>query len=232
MSLFRQLFISLPYPQETFAGKTVIITGSNTGLGKEAARHIARLGAATLVLAVRSLEKGQAAKEDIERSTGCGEDIIKVWQLDMADYQSVMKFAKRAERELDRVDVLIANAAVATLKFAMAERDETTVTVNVISTFLLVLSMLPKMKDTAQKSGSTPTITIKSSGAHTSAKFAERSAPEGKILSTMNESKNFDVMQQYPTTKLLEVFCVKEIGEQHPKMPVTINEVDPGFCHS
>jgi retinol dehydrogenase-12 len=42
----KQQFTSLPYPTQNFTGKTVIVTGSNTGLGKEAARHIARLGAA------------------------------------------------------------------------------------------------------------------------------------------------------------------------------------------
>ena len=78
MALVKQLFIRLPYPTSSFAEKTVIITGSNTGLGKEAARHIARLGAETLILAVRSLEKGEAAKRDIEKSTKCGKDVIQV----------------------------------------------------------------------------------------------------------------------------------------------------------
>ena len=89
--LHSQLFVSLPEPTATFAGKTVIVTGSNVGLGKEAARHYARLGASTVVLAVRNLEKGEAAKTDIDQSTGCGPDVVKVWQLDLASYQSVTR---------------------------------------------------------------------------------------------------------------------------------------------
>lgn len=78
MSLIKQPFQHLSYPTTSFVGKTVIITGSNTGLGREAARHIARLGAETIILAVRSLRKGEAAKRDIEQSTNCGKDVIQV----------------------------------------------------------------------------------------------------------------------------------------------------------
>ena len=49
-----QLFASLEYPTTSCEGKTIIVTGSNTGLGKEAARHFARLGADKVILAVRN----------------------------------------------------------------------------------------------------------------------------------------------------------------------------------
>jgi NAD(P)-dependent dehydrogenase (short-subunit alcohol dehydrogenase family) len=231
MAVVMQLFESLPYPSSTFAEKTVIITGSNTGLGKEAARHIARLGAETPILAVRSLEKGEAAKRDIESSTKCGKEVIQVWHLDMASYSSVLNFVDKAAK-LQRVDVLIANAAIATMSFAKAEDDESTLTVNVISTFLLVLAMLPKMKETAGTFGVTPVVSITSSGAHKSPKFPERLAPEGKIIGTLNNDEKFDAFVRYPTSKLLQTLCVKHIGEHHPKLQVTINDVNPGFCHS
>lgn len=231
MSLIKQPFQSLPYPTTRFAGKTVIVTGSNTGLGKEAARHIARLGAETLILAVRSLEKGEAARQDIEQSTECGKDVVQVWHLDMASYSSVLGFVEKA-KELQRVDVLIANASIATLNYAVAEDNESTLTVNVISTFLLVLAMLPKMKDTAEQFGIVPVISVTTSGSHTSAKFPERFAPEGKILATLNSGQKIDVFERYPTTKLLQTLCVKHIGEQYLRLPVTVNDVTPGFCHS
>lgn len=106
--LYNQLNQSLPYPAASFRGKAVIVTGSITGLGREAARHIARLGASTLILAVRNIDKGNAAKDDIERSTGCPKDIIQVWPLDLADYSSVIIFAARANKELERIDVHLA----------------------------------------------------------------------------------------------------------------------------
>jgi NAD(P)-dependent dehydrogenase (short-subunit alcohol dehydrogenase family) len=229
MALFMQLFQRLPYPTSSFAGKTVIITGSNTGLGKEAARHIARLGAETLILAVRSLEKGEAAKQDIENTTKCGKDVIQVWHLDLASYSSVLEFVDKATK-LPRIDALIANASIAPMNYAAAEDNESSLTVNVISTFLLVLAILPKMKDTADEFRVTPVISITSSGAHKSAKFPERLAPEGQILETLNREREIDAFERYPTTKLLQTLCVKHIGDQYPKLQVTINDVSPGFC--
>ena len=104
--LYGQLFTQLPKPTTSFEGKTVIVTGSNVGLGKEAARHITNNNASTVILAVRSLEKGEAAKKDIEASTG-KTNVVKVWQLDMSSYQSVLDFAERANKELPRLDIAI-----------------------------------------------------------------------------------------------------------------------------
>lgn len=60
----------LPYPNKDFSGQTIIVTGSNVGLGLEAARHFTRLNAEKIILAVRNLEKGDVAKKSIEESTG------------------------------------------------------------------------------------------------------------------------------------------------------------------
>src|SRR6202012_5872282 len=163
-TLYTQLILSLPYPKQSFAGKTVIVTGSNVGLGKEAARHVARLGASTVILAVRSLKKGEDAKRDIVQSTGCNKDAVQVWQLDLASFQSVKDFAARAKRELSRVDVLLENAGIATRNYSLAEDNERTITVNVVSTFLLAFLMFPKLKETAQKFNSRPVLTIITSG--------------------------------------------------------------------
>jgi NAD(P)-dependent dehydrogenase (short-subunit alcohol dehydrogenase family) len=158
--LYSQLFVTPPTPTASFAGKTVIVTGSNVGLGKEAARHYARLGASTVVLAVRNLEKGEAAKRDIDQSAGCGPDVVNVWHLDLASYQSVKDFAARASKELARIDVLLENAAIATFKYIMMEDNESTITVNVVSTFLLAFLMMPKLKETARKFNVRPNLTI------------------------------------------------------------------------
>ncbi|KAK5165617.1 hypothetical protein LTR04_001200, partial [Oleoguttula sp. CCFEE 6159] len=89
-------------PTSSFAGRTVIITGSNTGLGFEAAVKFATLGAPTLILGVRDLSKGAAAKRAIEArvsaSTRCD---IRVWHLDLLSYPSIRAFAARAA-ELQR----------------------------------------------------------------------------------------------------------------------------------
>ena len=101
-----QLFTKLPYPNSSFAGQTVIVTGSNTGLGLEAARHIARLGAAKVILACRTVTKGQTAAADITASEHLTSDRIEVWELNLSSYQSIKAFAQRVQR-LDRLDAFI-----------------------------------------------------------------------------------------------------------------------------
>jgi hypothetical protein len=55
--------VTLPYPTKDFTGQTIIVTGANTGLEFEAAKHFIRLHASKAILAVRSLEKGRVAKK-------------------------------------------------------------------------------------------------------------------------------------------------------------------------
>ena len=70
------------------------------------------LGASKLIIVVRSLEKGEAAKKYIEESTKCDSRTVEVWPLDLCSYASVKAFAARASTDLERIDVLLANAAV------------------------------------------------------------------------------------------------------------------------
>ncbi|KAF2187146.1 NAD(P)-binding protein [Zopfia rhizophila CBS 207.26] len=233
--LHSQLFVSLPKPSGSYVGKTIIVTGSNVGLGKEAARHFARLGASTIILAVRSTEKGNAAKEDIERTTNCPKSVIRVWQLDMSSYQSVQDFASRVERELPRVDVALLNAGIVKANFEIMEKDEATITVNVVTTFLLALLLLPKLKETAQKLNTRPNLTITASEVHSWAKFPEKNAPEGGIFDKLNENNgHVDMEDRYQVSKLLEVFGIRAMADRKPasQIPVTINCVNPGLCHS
>ena len=234
--LYSQLFKRPPYPTGSFAGKTVVISGSNTGLGKEAARHFARLGASRLILAVRSVDKGDAAKHDIETTTHCAKDVVQVWQLDMASYANVARFAARVDAELDRVDILLANAGVVRATYSTAEDNEEMVTVNVVSTFLLAALVMPKLRASAAKFDTRPTFTITTSGAHVFTQFPQKSAPDGQLFATLNDKATAERHwgDQYPVSKMLEIFGVRAIGEQSPAavFPVTVNCVGPGFCHS
>lgn len=227
-----QLLVRIPYPTGSFAGKTIIITGSNTGLGKEAARHYARLVASRLILAVRSIDKGNAAKVDIESSTSCRKNIIQVWELDMGSYANVKDFAAKVNSELERVDIFHANAGLARKHYHTAEDNEETITVNVVSTFLLAALVLPKLKETAKLHKVHPTLAITSSGGHSFAKFPQKDALEGKIFSTINDPNASPKVfaEQYPLSKMLEIFVVRSIGEHN--LGVTVNCLDPGFCES
>src|SRR6185436_1594402 len=88
------LFWRPPVPTHKFTGQTIIVTGSNTGMGLEAARHFVHLDAAKVILGGRTLSKGEAAKTSIEQTTG-KKGVVEVWELDMARYASVQAFAVR-----------------------------------------------------------------------------------------------------------------------------------------
>jgi NAD(P)-dependent dehydrogenase (short-subunit alcohol dehydrogenase family) len=149
--------------KETCKGGIYIVTGANTGLGYEAAKHLVSLGSSKVILAVRSVDAGEKAKAEIEAATGTS-NIAEVWALDLSSYESVKTFAKKAIA-LDRIDALIENAGVASSQKVMAEGHLQTVTVNVLSTFLLAVLLLPKMSQDAKKFGILPHIAIVTSGA-------------------------------------------------------------------
>jgi hypothetical protein len=117
-----QLTFRPPVPTSTFEGQTIIITGANTGLGREAAKHIVRLGAKLVILAVRDLCKGQAASEYIATQTGTA-DVIQVWQLDLSSFTSVQDFARRA-KALTRLDAVVENAGMWPTQFESFEGHE------------------------------------------------------------------------------------------------------------
>ena len=173
--LYSQLFVSLPYPKKDFTGQTIIVTGSNTGLGLEAAKHFSRLNAEKIILAVRNVDKGEAAKKSIEESTN-RPGVAEVWQLDLSSYESVKQFARRVE-SLKRLDVLLENVGMMTKDFSIAEQDELTVTTNVVSTFLLGLLLLPKLRETSSKFNVLPRLVVVSSDLHFMTSFNERKSP-------------------------------------------------------
>jgi len=165
-------FTELPYPTQKFTGRTIIVTGSNIGMGLEAARHFVRLDAAKVILAVRTITKGEHVKKSIEDSEK-RQNVVEVWSLDLDSYASVKAFAARAQG-LERLDVVVANAGMFTFHFQMAEDNERTITVNVISTFLLGVLLIPKLRETAIAFNRESVLTFTGSFTHKMTKFPER----------------------------------------------------------
>lgn len=226
----------LPYPSTSYSGQTIVITGSNTGLGKEAARHYARLGAKRLILAVRNLEKGEAAKKDIATTAVSGVD-IQVWEIDMAQPLSIKAFAARLEGELDRVDIFHTNAGLVSATYKKVQRFsakgvEMNIAVNYIATYLLVALVLPKLKATAAAYSIRPTLVITSSGAYRHTQFPQKSEPNLLDVVSRNREDSPHWKEQYPLSKLLGVFALRSIAQEYPLYPVTINGVSPGLCYS
>lgn len=174
--LYEQLFVTPELPTTDCTGRTIIVTGANTGLGKEAARHLVGLNAKRVIITSRSASKGEAAVEDIEQTTG-RKGVVEVWDLDLSSYDNVKAFGERV-KTLDRLDAIIENAGINSPQWSTAEDNESTITVNVVSTFLLALLVLPKLQETARKYNIVPNLTIVSSDVHYMTSVSPPSPPK------------------------------------------------------
>ena len=187
--LGRQLFVRPPVPKADFTGKTVIVTGSNAGLGMEAVKHYVRLNAARIVMAVRSVNKGEAARREILATPGLTDKNcnILVWPLNYALYASVEAFGARVAKELHRVDAVVLNAGIATQSWELLEEDESQITVNVVCTTLLALLVLPSLRNTAQKYGVETHLSFVGNSGHAQTTFPEQNA--AKIFDELRDEK-------------------------------------------
>jgi len=228
-SFLRSQFTPLPYPSTLFTDQAIIVTGGNVGLGLEAARHFVRLDAGKVILGCRSLSKGEAARIDIENSTQ-RKGVVEVWEVDLCSYSSVKEFCARAWT-LDRLCVVVENAGLATPTFREEEGMESTITVNVISTFLMALLLLPKLRLDAARYNIVPCLTIVASDAHEQAQFKERFEP--LVFEALRSPKYQS--DRYNVSKLLEIFTVRELAPAMAasgKPKVILNTLTPGFCRS
>jgi NAD(P)-dependent dehydrogenase (short-subunit alcohol dehydrogenase family) len=122
-------------------GRTVIVTGSNCGIGKETAIALARKGA-HIILACRSMERGSAAAIDIKRLTGNKD--IEARHLDLANFESITQFAN----SVDQCHTLVNNAGAILEEFSKTNGIETTMIANHLGPFLLTNLLLPVMNKT------------------------------------------------------------------------------------
>lgn len=184
--LLRQPFSHPALPSVSFASRTVIVTGANVGLGQAAAAHFVRLGATRVIATCRSESKRAATLASIEEAAG-RKGVVQVWELDYGSYASVQAFCARADAELDRLDAVVLNAGVATRIYEVAEGDESSLTVNVVSTTLLAALLLPVLRRSADRFSSENTLTVISSEVHQWAKFPERG--DANIFESMSDPK-------------------------------------------
>ena len=189
---FKSQFATLPAQTQRLDGQTFVVTGANTGLGYQAALSFVRQGAARVVLACRSQARGDAAVEAIAKATA-RRGVAETWPLDLADFDSIKAFAKRAEG-LDRIDAVVENAGVSPTKPDVAAGGtEVTAQVNVYGTLLLLGLLLPKLRAVAKQHRTAPVVTIVSSEMHhvaPVAKIAEL-ADQGALCAYIDDPKNF-----------------------------------------
>ncbi len=130
-------------------GKTVLITGPTSGIGREIARGMAALGA-DLVLACRNEQAGASLAEELRRSAGGPK--VDVARVDMASQASIRELAVLMGKNHPRLDVLINNAGVSRGPQPWARNAdgiEITFATNVLGYFLLTVLLLPALRQSA-----------------------------------------------------------------------------------
>uniref|UniRef100_A0A3Q2GSF6 Retinol dehydrogenase 11 n=1 Tax=Equus caballus TaxID=9796 RepID=A0A3Q2GSF6_HORSE len=128
-------------------GKVAVVTGANTGIGKETAKELAQRGA-RVYLACRDVQKGELVAREIQTVTGNQEVLVK--KLDLADTKSIRAFAKGFLAEEKHLHILINNAGVMMCPYSKtADGFEMHMGVNHLGHFLLTLLLLEKLKESA-----------------------------------------------------------------------------------
>ncbi|XP_072037517.1 retinol dehydrogenase 12-like [Amphiura filiformis] len=200
--------------QARLDGKTVIVTGSNTGIGKETAREFAKRGA-KVILGCRNISKAQAAADDIKKSTS--NDKVLVYQLDLSSLAAVKNFAERIIKGEERLDVLVNNAAT-----AQAHRLETNdglemvIGTNHFGHFLLTNLLLDLLK----KSSPSRIVTVSSDGYQ----WARR----GIKFDDIHLKQNFTGFVAYGQSKLANILFTIELCRRLQGTRITANVLHPG----
>ncbi|KAF2162386.1 hypothetical protein M409DRAFT_58479 [Zasmidium cellare ATCC 36951] len=224
-----------PDPKPDLTNRTILITGANTGVGFEAALKFVSLNASRVILAVRSLSKGETARTEIEKRTG-RKGVVEVWALEMGDYASIKDFVGRVEREVERLDVAVLNAGVAKLGFEAGQYGwEGTLQVNTLSTALLALLLLPKLR-ASRTADSTPVLELVSSGNHTQVQINPSAHTAPSPLEVYNSPTAYDGLAQYSISKLFLQFfqtgLVRHLGASVQQAGVEVVTICPGATKS
>lgn len=182
--------------KDQLSGKNVVITGANSGIGFEAARGLAAMGA-RVILAVRNEEKGRISADRIREEHPDAE--LKIAHLDLADLSSIRKFA--ASLETDSLDLLINNAGLMVPPYGKTKDGfELQFGSNHLGHFALTGILLPKIKSTP----GARVVTL-SSIAHRGAKID---------FDNLDGSKGYKAMKFYGQSKLANLLFAKELDQR------------------
>ncbi|HYL51056.1 MAG TPA: SDR family oxidoreductase [Acidimicrobiia bacterium] len=199
------------------AGKVVVITGGNSGIGKETAVELARMGA-RVVIAARNPTRAAAAVKEIKERTGAG-DRVETMPLDLASFASVRAFAGAFTDAHDRLDVLVNNAGGWLGKrIVTADGHESQFQVNHLSHFLLT----NLLRERLVRSAPARVVNI--------ASVAHKNARRGLDFDDLDyERRRYRGFRVYSETKLMNILFARELARRWDGTGVSANAVHPGF---
>jgi NAD(P)-dependent dehydrogenase (short-subunit alcohol dehydrogenase family) len=197
----------------TMEGKTVLITGASTGIGKAAARALAAMGA-DVTMVSRDAVRGEAARAEIAAASG--NPRVAFFAADLSLPADVRAAAAAFKAGHDRLDVLINTAAIIPYKRTLTPDGlETQFAVNHLAYFLLTHLMLDRLRAAAPSR-----IVLVSSGLHRRG---------GLDFEDLQSEKGYRGMKVYGRTKLMNLLFMREMDRRLAGSGVTVNALSPGF---
>lgn len=193
-------------------GKRVLVTGANSGMGLATTVALARMGA-EVIMVCRSESRGQEALINAKQKSGS--ERLSLMLCDLGSLDSIRGFAESFHQKYDRLDVLINNAGVVTLKRQETEDGfERMLGVNHLGHFLLTGLLIDKLE-----AAPLARIVNVSSGAHKA----------GRLDWDDPHMKNkFNVMRGYGQSKLANIWFTNELAERIKETGMTANSLHPG----
>ncbi|XP_026489599.1 retinol dehydrogenase 14 [Vanessa tameamea] len=194
-------------------GKTVIVTGCTSGIGKETAKELAKRGA-RVIMACRSMEKAEKVQDEIVQSTKNANVVVK--KLDLSSFESIRTFAEDINKNEKALDVLIHNAGYAeTFKKNISEDGiELTMATNHYGPFLLTHLLINLLK----KSSPSRIVVVASS----LYRLASVNLDNPNPLNTMPG-------YLYYVSKEANILFTRELARRMEGTGVTVNCLHPGL---
>ncbi len=197
-------------------GKTCLVTGANTGIGKETARELAARGA-QVIMVCRSREKGEAALREIVETTG--NDNVTLMGADLTDLTQVRRLGREVCQSHQRLDVLINNAGLQLWhRHVTPGGYEETFAVNHLAPFLLTHLLLEPLKT----SGAARIINVASS-LH---KFGRMNFDD------LMFAGRYSSLRAYGQSKLAIIMFTYELARRLAGSGITANAVMPGVART
>jgi retinol dehydrogenase-14 len=194
-------------------GRTVLITGANSGIGKATAAILAGQGAGVTITS-RNRDRGEAAAGDIRREAG-GRGSVSVGDLDLARLSSVRAFAEQFRAEHPRLDVLVLNAGLTLARREVTEDGfEMQLQVNHLGHFLLTHLLLDRLRSSAPAR-----VVVVASVAHKAG---------GIDFDDLQLEHSYSGMRAYGRSKLANVLFTRELARRLEGTGVTVNAMHPG----
>jgi NAD(P)-dependent dehydrogenase (short-subunit alcohol dehydrogenase family) len=197
-------------------GKTCLITGGNSGIGKATALGLAKTGA-NVVIVSRGKEKGEAALSEIIAKSG--NQNLELMLADMSSQDSIRRLASDFKAEHEKLHLLVNNAGVyLTKRITTVDGLESTFAINHLGPFILTNLLIDLLRASAPSR-----IVNVTSDAHRGAKVN---------FEDLQGEKKFSGWQAYSQSKLGMILFTHELAKRLEGTGVTVNSAHPGVVRT